>query len=112
MTTPEYEYHGLMVKYWDLLRGDSSTWEDRFFYLDVIKKYGQPVLDIGCSAGRLILDFLSQGMDIDGVDISPEMISLCKQNAERKGLKHDLDIESMTKLQLRSNYNTIKCPSS
>ncbi len=112
MTTPEYEYHGLMVKYWDLLRGDSSTWEDRFFYLDVIKKYGQPVLDIGCSAGRLILDFLSQGMDIDGVDISPEMISLCKQNAERKGLKPNLYIQSMTELQLPRKYKTIILPSS
>ena len=112
MTTPDYEYYGLMVKYWDLLRGDSSTWEDRFFYLDVIKKYGQPVLDVGCGAGRLILDFLSQSMDIDGVDISPEMISLCKQNAESKGLKPNLYIQSMTELQLPRKYKTIIVPSS
>jgi len=112
MTTPNYEYYGLMVKYWDLLRGDSSTWEDRLFYLEVIKKYGQPVLDIGCGAGRLILDFLAQGMDMDGVDISPEMISLCKQNAERKGLKPNLYNQSMTELNLPRKYKTILVPSS
>src|SRR5258707_257418 len=96
----------------DMLRGDTYNWEDRLFYLDVIKKYGHPVLDIGCGAGRLILDFLSQGMDIDGVDISPEMISLCKQNGERKGLKPNLYVQSMTELNLPRKYKTILVPSS
>lgn len=112
MTTPNYEYYGLMVKYWDLLRGDTSTWEDRFFYLDVIKKYGQPVLDIGCGAGRLLIDYLSQGIDIDGVDNSPEMISLSKQNAEKKNLNPNLYVQSMTELNLPRTYKTILVPSS
>jgi SAM-dependent methyltransferase len=112
MTTPDYEYYGLMVRYWDLLRGDTSNWSDRFFYLDVIKKSGQPVLDVGCSSGRLILDYLAQGIDIDGVDISPEMISLCKQNAERKGLKPNLYVQSMTELNLPRKYKTVLVPSS
>ena len=112
MITPDYEYYGLMVKYWDLLRGDTSNWADRFFYLDVIKKYGQPVLDVGCASGRLILDFLSQGIDIDGVDISPEMIALCQQNAEKKGLKPNLYVQSMIELNLPRKYKTVLVPSS
>jgi SAM-dependent methyltransferase len=112
MTTPNYEYYGLMVRYWDLLRGDTSNWPDRFFYLDVIRKSGQPVLDVGCSSGRLILDYLAQGIDIDGVDISPEMISLCKQNAERKGLNPTLYNQGMTELNLPRKYRTILVPSS
>lgn len=112
MTTPNYEYYGLMVRYWDLLRGDTSNWPDRFFYLDVIKKSGLPALDVGCSSGRLILDYLAQGIDIDGVDISPEMISLCKQNAGKKGLNPNLYIQSMTELNLPRKYRTILVPSS
>lgn len=112
MATPNYEYYGLMVKYWDLLRGDTSNWDDRFFYLEVIKKYGQPVLDVGCSSGRLILDYLSQGIDIDGVDISPEMIALCQQNAAKKGLTPNLFNQSMTELALPRKYKTILVPSS
>lgn len=110
--TSNYEYYGLMVKYWDLLRGDTSNWPDRFFYLDVIKKSGEPALDVGCSSGRLILDYLSQGIDIDGVDISPEMIALCKQNAEKQGLKPNLYVQSMTELNLPRKYKTILVPSS
>jgi len=112
MTTPNYEYYGLMVRYWDLLRGDTSNWPDRFFYLDVIKKYSQPVLDIGCGAGRLLIDYLSQGIDIDGVDNSPEMISICKQNAENKNLRPNLYVQSMTELNLPRKYKTIIIPSS
>lgn len=112
MTTPNYEYYGLMVKYWDLLRGDTSNWPDRFFYLDVIKKYGQPVLDIGCGAGRLLIDYLLQGIDIDGLDNSPEMITLCGEKAQKKGLKPNLYVQSMTALYLPRKYKTILVPSS
>jgi len=112
MTTPDYEYYGLMVRYWDLLRGDTSDWEDRFFFLDVIRKYGQPALDIGCAAGRLLIDYLSQGIDIDGVDISPEMIAICRQNASQKGHNPNLYNQGMTALDLPRKYKTILVPSS
>lgn len=111
-SSPAYEYHGLMVKYWDLLRGDTSQWPDRSQFLEVIKKYGQPVLDIGCSSGRLVLDYLAQGIDIDGVDISPEMIALCRQNAQKRGLNPSLYVQDMTELNLPRRYRTILIPSS
>lgn len=112
MTAPDYEYHGLMVKYWDFMRGDTSRWPDRFMYLDLIRKYGQPVLDVGCASGRLVLDYLAQGIDIDGVDLSPEMIALCKVNAEKKGLNPTLYNQGMTELDLPRKYKTILIPSS
>lgn len=112
MASPTYEYHGLMVTYWDLLRGDTSRWADRFMWLDLIQQYGQPVLDVGCSSGRLILDFLSQGIDVDGVDISPEMIALCDANAKKKNLSPTLYVQSMAELNLPRKYKTILVPSS
>ena len=83
---PEYEYKGLMAQAWDVFRGDTSTWEDRLFYLKIIQQYGQPVLDVGCGTGRLLLDYLAQGLDVDGVDISPEMLALCRHKAGALGL--------------------------
>lgn len=112
MSSSNYEYYGLMATYWDLLRGDTSNWPDRFMWLDIIKKYGQPVLDVGCSSGRLLLDFLSQGIDVDGVDISTEMIELCKANAKNKRLVPTLYNQSMTELKLPRKYKTILVPSS
>lgn len=112
MTLPEFEYKGLIAQAWDLLRGDTSQWEDRFFFLDIIQKYGQPVLDVGCGTGRLLLDYLSQGIDVDGVDNSPEMLVLCRQKAAGMGLNLTLYQQYMETLDLPRTYRTILIPSS
>ena len=112
MTTPSYEYYGMMAEFWDLFRGDTSTWEDRFFYLDVVKKYGQPVLDVGCGTGRILLDFMQQGFDIDGVDNSPDMLGRLHQKAEKLDLHPTVYQQEMTELSLPRKYQTILVPSS
>jgi len=112
MTTPSYEYYGMIAEFWDLFRGDTSTWEDRFFFLDVVKKYGPPVLDVGCGTGRILLDFMQQGIDIDGVDNSPDMLALLHQKAEKLNLKLTVYQQEMTELSLPRKYQTILVPSS
>jgi SAM-dependent methyltransferase len=112
MSLPEYEYKGLMAEAWDVLRGDTSTWPDRFFYLELIQKFGQPVLDLGCGTGRLLLDYLLQGVDIDGVDNSPEMLELCRQKGKTLGLVPVLYQQYMETLALPREYRTILIPSS
>ena len=82
----EYEYRGLMAQAWDLLRGDSSNWPDRAFWRTVIEARDGPTLDVGCGTGRLLLDFLSAGLDVDGVDNSPEMLAICRDKAAEAGL--------------------------
>ena len=112
MNLPEYEYKGLIAQAWDVLRGDTSNWPDRFFYLEIIRKYGQPVLDVGCGTGRLLLDYLQQGIDIDGVDNSPDMLALCRQKAANSGLQVNLYEQYMEVLELPRKYRTILVPSS
>lgn len=112
MNLPEYEYKGLMAEAWDVLRGDTSNWADRFFYLEVIQKYGQPALDVGCGTGRLLLDYLQAGIDIDGVDNLPEMLALCRQKADRLGLRPALYEQFVEALNLPRRYQTILVPSS
>ena len=112
MTTPSYEYYGMMAEFWDLFRGDTSTWDDRFFYLDVVKKYGQPVLDVGCGTGRILLDFLQQGIDIDGIDNSPDMLAKLQEKAEKLGLNPNVYQQEMHTLSLPRQYQTILVPSS
>jgi ubiquinone/menaquinone biosynthesis C-methylase UbiE len=80
----------MLAATWDLFRGDSSDWPDRAFYKSVIAESGQPALDVGCATGRLILDYLDQGIDIDGFDVSPDMLAICRQKAEEQGLKPNL----------------------
>lgn len=108
----DYEYRGLLAQTWDLMRGDTSIWPDRFFYLDFIHQYGDPVLDVGCGTGRLLLDYMQAGVDVDGVDNSPEMLSICREKADKIGLKPTLFQQHMEELNLPGKYRVILVPSS
>ncbi len=108
----DYEYRGLMAVTWDLFRGDTSQWSDRFFYRDRIREHGAPVLDVGCGTGRLLLDFLHEGVDMDGVDNSPEMLTLCREKAQSLGLEPTLYAQVMESLDIPRRYQTIIVPSS
>ena len=107
-----YEYRGLMAATWDLFRGDTSRWADRFFYKEAIARFGQPVLDVGCGTGRLLLDFLADGIDADGVDNPPEMLARCRQKGEAAGLRPRVYEQSMEALELPRHFRTILVPSS
>jgi SAM-dependent methyltransferase len=108
----DHEYRGLMAEAWDLLRGDTSTWPDRPFYRAAIAESGEPGLDVGCGTGRLLLDYLAEGVDIDGVDVSPEMLAICARKARLAGLAPTLFRQSIERLRLPRRYLTILVPSS
>lgn len=112
MATDDYEYSGLMAEFWDFFRGDTSNWSDRSFYRDLIAESGQPALDVGCGTGRLLLDYLADGVDIDGVDNSPDMLRICRQKAEALGLKPALYQQVMEALDVPRRYRSIIVPSS
>ncbi len=111
MAAVNTEYTGIMAQFWDLLRGDSAHWADRFFYKEAVIQAGQPALDVGCGTGRLVLDFLADGIDIDGVDNSQEMLDYCRQKGAKLGLQPTLYLQSMTALALPRRYQTILVPS-
>lgn len=110
----ELEYVGLMALAWDALRGDTSGWEDRRFYLDLVRECGEPVLDVGCGTGRILLDFLALGIDIDGLEISEEMLAICRSKAAVAGLDvaGRLHAQPMEAMDLPRGYRTIIVPSS
>ena len=112
MNLPEYEYKGLIAQAWDVLRGDTSSSPDRSFYLEIIRTSGQPVLDVGCGTGRLLLDYLQQGIDIDGVDNSPDMLAVCRKKAAALDLHANVYEQYLELLELPRKYQTILIPSS
>jgi SAM-dependent methyltransferase len=103
----------MLAQAWDLLRGDYSDWPDRPLYRAIIERQGGPALDVGCGTGRLLLDYLAAGLDVDGVDNSPDMLALCRQKAA--ALDIDLEgrvfLQEMHRLDLPRKYATIFVPS-
>ena len=97
-------HYGLMARYW---AEKNTTGPEIAYYQQQIEKYGQPALDAGCGTGRLLIPFLRAGLDVDGVDVSGDMLAYCEQTARREGLSPRLYRQALHQLNLPRQYQTI-----
>jgi SAM-dependent methyltransferase len=72
-----------------------------------IARFGEPVLDLACGVGRLLLPLARDGVDIDGCDLSGDMLSYCRRNVEAEGLRPQLHEQPMHDFRLPRRYRTI-----
>ena len=56
------------------------------FYLDYARQYGSPVLELACGTGRLLIPLAEAGIEMTGVDLSENMLAVCRQKVERRQL--------------------------
>ena len=60
------------AKFYDLEYGHKEN--DLDFYIELAKKYGGPILEIGVGTGRVAFELAAEGHQIHGVDNSAEML--------------------------------------
>jgi SAM-dependent methyltransferase len=77
------------------------------YYRDAIERFGEPALDLACGAGRLLVPLLESGLDVDGVDASPDMLAQARRIAEARGLAPSLSAQPMHALDVPRRYGTI-----
>jgi SAM-dependent methyltransferase len=102
--TPQTWHYGLMAKWWSEFNHDGP---EIAYFRGFIEDGGEPALDVGCGTGRLLLPYLRDGLDVDGCDVSPDMIALCAEQATREGLSPNLFVQPMHELDLPRTYRTI-----
>ena len=108
MTTdqPQTWHYGLIAQYWAEFNDDFRAHEIGYFQR-FIEDDGQPALDVACGTGRLLLPYLRAGLDVDGCDVSADMVALCREKAEREGFSPSLSVHPMHELHLPRRYRTI-----
>jgi ubiquinone/menaquinone biosynthesis C-methylase UbiE len=79
-------YDVLAVEHTDLVRWDptlASLPVDRALlgvFAELVRAAGDvPVIDVGCGSGRITRILADFGLDVFGVDLSPEMVSLARR---------------------------------
>jgi SAM-dependent methyltransferase len=102
---PRTWHYGLIARWWAEFNTPDPT--ALAFYRGVIERDGQPALDLACGAGRLLLPLLNAGLDVDGCDISPDMLAFCQEGAAKQGLTASLYQQAMHDLDLPRRYRTI-----
>ncbi|MGH6622939.1 MAG: class I SAM-dependent methyltransferase [Burkholderiaceae bacterium] len=97
-------HYGLMAEYWAEFKNDAPEIP---YYLDAIRRFGEPVLDLGCGTGRILLPLLRAGIDADGSDVSADMLRFARESATREGFAPHLVAQPMHEFDLPRRYRTI-----
>ncbi|MEO7572040.1 MAG: class I SAM-dependent methyltransferase [Acidimicrobiales bacterium] len=101
---PALFYTGLVAQAYAALR---SVAPDPEPYARFIALSGQPALELGCGDGDPLLELRARGLDIEGLDSSPDMLARCRAAAAERNLVvtlHESPIESM---ELVRRYRSI-----
>lgn len=54
------------------------------------------ILEPAAGTGRILIPLLEAGHDVEGFDISPDMLAICRQHCRERGLNPDLHDADMT----------------
>jgi SAM-dependent methyltransferase len=98
-------HYGVVARWWAEFNRDGP--EVEYFRPFVVE--GQPALDAGCGTGRLLLPWLRDGLDVDGCDVSEDMLAECRRLAAAEGLEPTLYAQALHELDLPRRYRTIVC---
>jgi SAM-dependent methyltransferase len=98
-------HFGLVARWWAEFNTPKSEEVDHL--RRAIERFGQPALDLGCGNGRILLPLLEAGLDVDGADISPDMIDYARSIATQAGHSPNLTAQPMHELDLPRRYRTI-----
>jgi SAM-dependent methyltransferase len=102
---PRTWHHGLVARWWDEF--NEARPEELARYGSAIRESGGAALDLACGTGRLLVALLREGLDVDGVDVSADMLDLCRRRAESAGRSPTLLRQAMHELDPPRRYGTI-----
>ncbi len=64
------------ARLYDALGAGHFSGSDRTYWHQQCARYGGPILELACGSGRLTVPLAEEGVDIEGLDISPTMLAL------------------------------------
>jgi len=102
---PALFYTGLVADLYAPLRASGAP--DPEPYLRFVRRSGEPALELGCGDGDPLLELRARGLDVEGLDSSPDMLARCRARASERGLAVTLHESSMQSMELRRHYRSI-----
>ncbi len=106
ITSPgRIHYWGLLAKWYDKLLEEEKG--DIQFYRDLVLRCKGKVLELACGTGRLLVPFREEGAEIEGLDISKDMLAICRNKLLEKNLTAELYEQDFVDFSLEKQYELI-----
>jgi ubiquinone/menaquinone biosynthesis C-methylase UbiE len=104
------EYYGeLCTRMYESNKSIADGKELEFFF-SFVKDKNMKVLEPMCGNGRMLIPFMQEGIDIEGFDISDEMLNLCKEKCKELNLNPIVFNENMENFKSEKKYDLIIIP--
>jgi SAM-dependent methyltransferase len=114
MSEPKTLYDGFIADYYDTSPILVQRTKDVEFYCSAAKKYGDPVLELGCGTGRVTTAIAEAGYRVVGLDISERMLERAEEKRARLAPEARERVRlvqgDMTRFELREKFRTIIIP--
>lgn len=102
---PETWHYGLLARWW--AEFNVADPEELTYYETAIRRFGEPALDLGCGTGRILVPLRASGLEVDGVDVSADMIAEAQALLRKQDVAARLTVQAAHELDLGRTYRTI-----
>ncbi|MFO1125243.1 MAG: class I SAM-dependent methyltransferase [Methylocystis sp.] len=103
-------YFDVVAKYYDEAYGASADLRDVEMYKSFARRFGGPVLEIGCGTGRVLKPIADMGIEIDGIDVSEAMISILKSKIADIIPIPNIYLSDMRRIEIARRYRLVTIP--
>jgi SAM-dependent methyltransferase len=104
-----WDYSGIVAAAYDLYFGDEPYW-DQPFYERRLRANGGRALEVACGSGRLLLPLARDGLQVEGLDTSREMLDRLRARARAMNLVPVLHEAPMQRFELPARFRTVFVP--
>lgn len=102
-------YDGVVADAYDSWIPVDETWPDEGIYRQALADVAGTILEIGCGTGRPLLRWLADGLDVEGLDASADMLAILRRHAKSRGLDPTLHQGDFAPLVIDRTYGAIVC---
>lgn len=103
-------YSKLSSEVYDLDKSIGLSFGDVEFYSQQLASCKGPILEPGVGTGRILIPLLEKGFKVDGLDVSGEMLDICRSHCEQRGLHPQLAEGKMESFISDKKYAAIIVP--
>lgn len=102
---PKNHYFDLLAEWYDRLLVNEEL--DIKYYTSAIGNSPQSLLELASGTGRVMIPLIKAGHKVDGVDISPHMLSICRDKLNKENLSANLYEQDIASFKIDMSYDCI-----
>ncbi|MFM7427455.1 MAG: class I SAM-dependent methyltransferase [Elainella sp.] len=100
-------YGTLCTEVYELTKPVGGAYPDVSYLIQHLSQTGGRILEAMVGTGRLLIPLLEAGLNVEGIDSSPDMLAACRRNCAARGLSPVLYAGAVETLAVPGKFSAI-----